>query len=109
MSNNRFRVSATFATPPGGVPTGTAQVVQYGTGDSALFTFFSAQNIELLVKVLNFCAFSENAWRVFAAGTTTAGVVVTVSDQVRGGSVTITNPLNQAFANVVVPIPGSCP
>ena len=109
VSNNRFRVSATFATPPGGTPTGQAQVVQYGTGDSALFTFFSAQNIELLVKVLNFCPFAENAWRVFAAGTTTAGVVVTVNDTLRGGSVQITNPLNSAFQNVVVPIPGSCP
>ena len=109
VGNSRFRISATFATPPSGSPTGQAQVVQYGTGDSALFSFFGPQNIELLVNVLNFCAQSDNAYRVFAAGVTTAGVTVTVSDQVRGGSVTITNPLNQAFANVVVPIPGSCP
>ncbi len=109
VSNSRFRISASFATPPSGQPTGQAQVVQYGTGDSALFSFFGPQNIELLVKVLNFCAFSDNAYRVFAAGVTTAGVTVTVSDQVRGGSVTITNPLNSAFQNVVVNIPNSCP
>lgn len=107
LQNNRFRVSATF-TPPGGVPT-PAQVVQFGSGDSALFSFFGPQNWELLVKLLNFCPTSENAYRIFAAGTTTVAVTINVSDQLRGGSATITNPQGANFANQVVPIPNSCP
>jgi hypothetical protein len=108
-SQSRFRASATFTTAPGQTPV-AAQVATYGSGDSALFTFFEPENWELLIKVLNFCDQpGQNAYRLFAAGTTTVGVTVTVVDQVRGGTATITNALNSSFQNQVVPIPDSCP
>jgi hypothetical protein len=108
LINDRFQVSATFFTAPGG-PTSNAHIVQFGSDNSALFSFFGPQNWELLVKVLNFCSPPDNAYRVFAAGTTTVGVTVTVIDQLRGGIATISNPLNSSFQNQVVPIAGSCP
>jgi hypothetical protein len=108
LVNDRFQVSATFVTGLG-APTLDAQVVQFGSDNSALFWFFNPQNWELQLKVLNFCNQAENAYRLFASGTTTVGVTVRVVDTLRGGSGTIVNPIGSAFTNQVFNIPGSCP
>lgn len=109
LLGNRFQASATFTSAPGG-PVSNAQLTQFGSDDSALFTFFEPTNWELLIKVRNFCGSPDQlAWRVFAAGTTTLGVTVTVVDTLRGGTTTIINPLNSPFQNQVLPVPLSCP
>jgi hypothetical protein len=109
LAGNRFQVSATFTTAPGG-PVSNAQLTPAGSDNTALFAFFESGNWELLIKVLNFCGSPDQlAWRVFAAGTTTVGVTVTVVDTLRSGTAVITNALNSPFQNQVVPIPGSCP
>ena len=54
-----------------------------GTADSAVFSFFSANNWEMLVKVLDGCAINQKFW-VFAASATDAGFTLTVTDRTTG-------------------------
>lgn len=109
LAGNRFQISAT-GTSPAGLPF-IAQLTPFGSDDSVVFSFFTPGNFELLVKVINFCsAPSVQAWKVFAAGTTTAGVVVSIVDTLGGGGTfTLTNPVNTPFANIDKPIPNTCP
>lgn len=69
LNGGRFRVAATWRTAQG---SGDAQALPL-TPDTGAFWFFSAENLELVVKVLNGCAFNGNYW-VFAGGLTNVGV-----------------------------------
>ena len=51
--------------------------------DSGLLWFFAADNWEMLVKVLDGCAFNGHYW-VFSAATTNVGYTLTVTDTERG-------------------------
>ena len=62
--------------------TGTAIAL---TADTGYFWFFSASNVELVVKVLDACTFDDRFW-VYAAGLTDVEVTLTVTD-VRNGTV----------------------
>ncbi len=92
LNNGRFRVTATWqsATASG---TGTAIP---GTSDTGQFWFFSSQNVEMVVKVLNGCGFNQRYW-VFAGGLTNVQVTLTVTDMANSTVKTYTNPLNTAF------------
>jgi hypothetical protein len=70
------------------------------TDDSGVFTFFDAGNIEVQLKVLNACSFSNRIW-VFASGTTNVGVDITVTDTKTGTTKTYDNPLNQFFPPIL--------
>jgi hypothetical protein len=59
--------------------------VRYGSEDSAFFWFFSDQNFEVVVKVLNACILNGRYW-VFAAGLTDQGYRIEVRDTLPGGS-----------------------
>jgi len=109
LAGNRFQVSAT-GTSPAGTPF-TAQLTPFGSDDSVVFSFFTAGNLELLVKVINFCSIpAVNAWKVFAAGVTTAGVDVSIVDTLgAGGTFHIINPTNTPFTNIDKPMPNTCP
>jgi hypothetical protein len=98
LNNNRFRVRATFATPQG--QAGDAIAVPE-TSDTGLFWFFSANNIEAIVKVLNACSFAgaPRYW-VFAGGLTNVQVVLTVTDTQTGAVRTYTNPQGTPFAPI---------
>lgn len=93
LNNGRFRVQATFQTPAG--QSGNAQVVKL-TEDSGYLWFFSANNVEVVLKVLNGCSFNNRYW-FFAAGLTNVRVVITVTDTSTGTTKTYTNPLNRPF------------
>lgn len=93
LNNDRFAVSATWRTPNG--QTGQAQVVRL-TSDTGYFTFFSASNVEAIVKVLNGCGVNSRYW-VFAGGLSDVNVTMTVRDTVRGTAKTYTNPQGTAF------------
>ena len=71
------------------------------TSDTGLFWFFSANNIEVIIKVVNACTFAAapRYW-VFAGGLTNVQVVLTVTDTSNGMTRTYTNPLNTAFAPI---------
>jgi ELWxxDGT repeat protein len=73
----RFKVQAAWQTADGAI--GAATPVPVGSADSGLFTFFSPDNWELMVKVLDGCALNQHRW-FFAAGTTNVGWTLTVDD-----------------------------
>ena len=96
VNGGRFRVQAAFATPQG--QSGSATAVPE-TSDTGTFWFFSANNIEAIVKVVNGCSFNQRFW-VFAGGLTNVSVTLTVTDTVTGAVRTYTNPQGTAFAPI---------
>lgn len=93
LNYGRFAVSATFDTGNG--KSVDAQLVQL-TQDTASMWFFSADNIETEVKVIDGCPLNGHYW-VFAGGLTNVRVVMTVVDTLNGATQTYTNQLNHPF------------
>ncbi|HEY6066369.1 MAG TPA: hypothetical protein VIY96_09450, partial [Thermoanaerobaculia bacterium] len=94
VNGGRFRVQVRWTTPAG--QSGAGQAVAL-TGDTGYFWFFSANNVEMVVKVVDGRAFNSRFW-VFAAGLTNVNVVMTVTDTRDPGAVkTYTNPQGVAF------------
>jgi streptogramin lyase len=96
LNNGRFRVRALWATADG--TSGNAQAVGL-TSEAGYFTFFSATNVELVVKVLNGCAFNSNYW-VFASGLTDVHVFIRVVDVTTGDLKLYESPLGTAFRSI---------
>jgi hypothetical protein len=86
-------VQAIFATPAG--QTGEGEAVSE-TSDTGMFWFFSANNLEVIVKVVNGCDLNQRYW-VFASGLTNVAVTVRVTDTRTGILRTYTNPRDVAF------------
>ena len=93
LDGARFRVTAFYTTSAGASGTGMGVPL---TGDSGYFWFFSADNIELVVKVLTGCSLNQHFW-VFSGGLTNVGVTLLVEDTVAGTSQTYTNAIGNAF------------
>jgi hypothetical protein len=84
-------------------------VVPVGSADSGLFFFFSANNWEMLVKVLDGCSRDGHHW-IFSAATTTVEYRLHVRDTVTGEVVTYLNELGapaRALADTTTL--GGCP
>ncbi len=96
LNNGRFRVTMTFLTPQGQSGNGQAVVE---TTDTGLMWFFSANNIEVIIKVVNGCTFNQRYWD-FIAGLTNVQVVITVTDTQTGTVRTYSNPQGTAFAPI---------
>jgi hypothetical protein len=96
LNNGRFLVRADWTDASGNTGHATAVAL---TGDTGYFWFFSASNIEVVVKALNGCGLNSNYW-VFAGGLTNVDVLLTVSDTQRGTTKTYRNPINTAFAPI---------
>lgn len=95
LNNARFKVEATFNT---GGQNSNAQVVKL-TDETGYLWFFSASNVEAVIKVLNGCALNQSFW-VFTAGLTNVRVDITVTDTQTGVSKTYTNPQNTKYEAV---------
>jgi hypothetical protein len=93
LNNQRFRVTTDWRKPDGSTGQGTAVAL---TADTGYFWFFSATNVEAIVKVLNACSFSNHHW-VFAGGLTNVEVTLRVTDTQTGAMKTYTNPLGVPF------------
>ncbi len=93
LDGGRFEVTATYATGAG--QSGAAQVVPLTPATGYLW-FFSADNVEVVVKVLDGCAVNGHYW-VFAAGLTDVSVILTVTDTLTGASRTYANAQGTAF------------
>ena len=67
--DGRFAISVNWRNADGAI--GPASVVPgpSGTTDSGLLWFFTPQNWEMLIKVLDGCALNDHYWVLFAAGT----------------------------------------
>ncbi len=94
VNNNRFQVEVDWRTTT--PPAGQGQAVAIPTApDSGLFYFFSASNLEMLLKVLNGCSINNRYW-VFFAATTNVEVGVRVTDTQTGTVKSYFNRLGQA-------------
>jgi hypothetical protein len=93
LNNNRFQVQATF--DAGGGNAGMAHTVKQ-TDDTGFLWFFSATNIEAVIKVLDACTFNSRFW-VFAGGLTNVKVTTTVTDTQTGAFKVYRNPANTPF------------
>jgi hypothetical protein len=94
--DGRFSIQATWQTASG--KSGTAHPVNLGS-ESGYFWFFDPANVELIVKALNACAIGQGNW-FFAAGMTTVGVHVIVTDTFTGAIQVYDNPVAAPFAPV---------
>lgn len=93
LDGARFRVTVFYATSAGASGTGMAVPL---TGDSGYFWFFSAENIELVVKVLTGCGNNNRFW-VFSGGLTNVGVTMIVEDTLTGNTKTYSNTIGNPF------------
>ncbi len=92
LNDDRFRVEVSWDT---GELTGPAVVVPGGSDDSANLWFFSPNNWEVLIKVLDGCGINDRYW-VFFAATTDVAFTVTVTDTENEDEVQVyTNELGQ--------------
>ncbi len=96
LNSGRFRVQANWETASGQSGLGIAIPE---TSDTGMFWFFSANNLEILVKVVNGCSFNQRYW-VFAGGLTNVRVAVTVTDTQTATVRTYVNPQGVAFAPI---------
>jgi hypothetical protein len=91
--DQRYAVTASFATSEGGGQSGSAGAVQTdseGVNQGGLLWFFSPSNPEILVKVINGCALNQKRW-VFFSALTNAGFHLTVTDMQTSQSATYSN------------------
>ena len=93
LTGDRFRVTADWRTALGESDQGLGIEL---TGDTGYFYFFSPNNVEVVVKVLDGCAINDRFW-VFAGGLTDVEVEMTVEDTLSGEIRTYRNDLGTPF------------
>jgi hypothetical protein len=93
---DRFDVAVKFwIDHPPGLNAGSARM----TDTTGYWWFFSPNNVEVLVKILDGKAVNGKYW-VFIAGLTNVGVQVSVIDSTNGNTKTYTNELNTVFQSI---------
>lgn len=95
LLSDRFRVQVEW---DDGSRSGFARDV-LTSGNSGIFSFFDTANWEVMVKVLDACAFSGNYW-VFFAGTTDVGFTLEVEDLATGDTRVYSNPVGNTAETV---------
>lgn len=83
LQQGRFRVEATFDSVQAGGGKAKARAL---TPDSGVMSFFSPDNLEVLIKVLDGCPVNGRFW-VYGAASTDVEYNLTVTDTVTGESV----------------------
>jgi len=87
----RFLVTVRYRAGGGRAGPGQAIALEsLGVDRGGLFWFFSQDNPEMLIKVLDGCALNQRFWVFYAAGTN-VGFTVTVTDTQTGGVKTYVN------------------
>jgi PKD repeat protein len=89
LNGGRFRVTATWRALSQGT-SGVGNAVAL-TGDTGYFWFFTSNNVELVVKVLDGRAFNGRFW-VFSGALSDVEYTLRVADTVTGAVKTYTNP-----------------
>ncbi len=98
LAGNRFRVEVDWQDHAGN--TGSARGVPRGTGESGLLWFFSAENWEMLIKVLDACHINDRFW-LLAAATTDVEFTLRVTDVLTGLTRSYVNPLGNAASAII--------
>ena len=93
LNDARYKVQSQWFTPDGA--SGPGRVIPL-TGDTGAFWFFSSENVEMVIKVLDGCGVNSHYW-TFAGGLTNVNVVLTVTDTQSGAVKTYTNPQGTPF------------
>jgi len=93
LNQGRFRVEADWATSQGTRGQGRAVGL---TDDTGYFWFFHPDNVEVVLKVLDACSFTDRFW-VFAGGLTNVDVEITVTDTETGDFQIYHNPQSTPF------------
>jgi plastocyanin len=96
LDAGRFVVRVAFAPPGAGFE--EARAVEL-TDDAGYFTFFDPDNVEVVVKALDACGFSQRFW-IFAAGLTDVAVRLAAVDTLAGEARVYVNPPGAAFVPV---------
>lgn len=96
LNEDRFRVAVQWKT---GDQSGEGKAVEL-TGDTGYFWFFSENNVEVVIKVLNGCAIGDGAYWVFIGGLTDVRVELEVEDVRSGESRTYVNEAGNLFVPV---------
>jgi hypothetical protein len=92
-NNGRFAVQVVFSAPSLGITDATAQTTTL-TGDTGSFWFFSPNNVELVVKVVDGRAFNGFFW-VFYGALSNVAYTVTVTDTLTGAVKIYENPAGE--------------
>jgi hypothetical protein len=95
LSGGRFKVQAAWQSS---TSSGNGTAIP-GSSDTGQFWFFSASNVEMVVKVLNGCSINTRYW-VFAGGLTNVKVTMTVTDMQNATLNTYINNLDTPFAPI---------
>ncbi len=97
LNEDRFRVRVRWQTSNDVV--GDGQAVRL-TNDTGYFWFFSENNVEVVVKVLDGCRIGEGAFWVFIGGLTDVHVEVEVEDVLAGETKLYLNQAGRLFRPV---------
>ncbi len=92
LNQGRYQVEVDWTTND---DSGMGQADGFQSADSALLWFFSPNNLEMLVKVLDGCAVNNRIW-VFAAATTDVQYTLRVTDTETGEEKRYLNPAGNA-------------
>jgi len=93
LRNGRFRVEARWRTVSGASGSGIPTSV---TADTGFFWFFTPNNVEVVVKVLDGCALNGHFW-VFSSGLTDVEVTLMVTDTKTGVAHEYRNPAGTPY------------
>ena len=93
LREGRFIVDVTWEDFDGQSEAG--RVFPTTSAETGFFWFFSPDNIELMVKVLDGCAINGHYW-VFGSASTTVGYSIRVTDTTTAEQWTFDNPLGEA-------------
>jgi hypothetical protein len=97
LQDERFAVEVDWRTVQQGVETsGSGTPGDLTLTDTDYFWFFNPNNVEMVIKVLDACSFTDRFW-VFAGGLTNVEVEMRVCDTVTGIQKTYFNPIETPF------------
>jgi hypothetical protein len=90
LNSGRFRVTTIFSAPSLGITNAAAQAAPPLTSDTGYFWFFSASNVELVLKAVDGRSFNGYFW-VFYGALSDVEYTITVTDTVTGAVKTYRN------------------
>ena len=94
LLGDRFEVTADYVTYSGSTGQGRALAL---TQDTGTFWFFSASSVEVVVKMVGFCAGGATNVAIYAGGLTDLDVTLHVTDKATGLTKDYRNPLGHPF------------
>jgi hypothetical protein len=97
LQGGRFQAEIAFEAHDGS--SGAARVAPARSSDTGVFYFFSEDNWELMVKVLDGCALNGNFW-VYSSASTDVGYTMIITDTETGAGKTYTNPRGQVAKTI---------